>query len=387
HVDRAQFDVRLGVLATMGAYCGQLDRRWLLSRATETRWGNTGTNRDWLTAAGLWRAAASPARVYGWLRSFRPHVVVSFMKGMAMCALPALAVHGRRRVGWIVREGNNVDAVIDDEMATRAGGGAMRWLVRRAYRSADVVVAISDGVASCVTDSLGVDRQRVRRIYNAVDLELVTRRAAEPRDGLPERFLLAAGRLEHQKGFDVLVRAFSETRARHETQLVILGEGPERRSLEALVRDCGLTGRVSMPGFVDNPWSYMARAQAFVLPSRWEGFGNVVVEAMACGTPVIVTDCDYGPREVVRHGVSGLVVRSEDAGELARSIDLVCEDRPLRGALGARGAERARDFDVRGVVRRYEDVFRIAARSAGRAPYNASCARTVDAPRGSCPSP
>ena len=103
--------------------------------------------------------------------------------------------------------------------------------------------------------------------------------------------------------------------------LVILGEGPERANLERLSRECGIEGRGQLPGFVANPWAYFARARVFVSACRWEGFGNVIVEAMACGAPVVATDCDFGPREIVRHGESGLLMPVENVAARQRSGD------------------------------------------------------------------
>ena len=359
HVDRDTFDLRVGVIAAMGAFIDQVEARWIFHPGGG-RWDKRANNRKWLSPSRMLDATAAPSRVYRMLQTFRPDVVVSFEKMMAFCAIPALAAYGRRNTAWIVREGNNVGAVIDEEVGSGIASGLLRWATGCTYRQADIVVTISDGLAGGLEHDVGIDRERIRRVHNAVDLDLVLRRATEPCPIATERFLLAAGRLVRQKGFDVLIRAFAGTVARGNTKLVILGEGPERPMLESLVRQLGLSGHVILAGFADNPWSYMARATAFVLPSRWEGFGNVVVEAMACGTPVIVTSCDYGPREIVRDGESGLVVGTDDVAALTHAIEMLLLDEDLRTRLAEAGAARARDFDVRRVVRSYEDVFRAA---------------------------
>src|SRR5262249_689719 len=113
-------------------------------------------------------------------------------------------------------------------------------------------------------------------------------------------------------------------------------EGPERGSLEALARELGLGARLAMPGFVENPWAWIGRASVFVLPSRWEGFGSVLVEAMACGTPVVAADCDYGPREILHDGKNGLLVRRDDAMSLAQAIHRILADPALGKDLAAR---------------------------------------------------
>src|SRR6201999_2607913 len=119
-------------------------------------------------------------------------------------------------------------------------------------------------------------------------------------DGPP--IVLAGGRLHRQKGFDVLLRAFAIARGQVACRLVMLGEGADRTALMAQAEQSGLGYDIDMPGFCDNPFALMARAGAFVLSSRWEGFPNALVEAMACGAPVIATDCPSGPHEILQGG-------------------------------------------------------------------------------------
>jgi len=271
----------------------------------------------------------------------------------------SLPLAGRRRLTWVVREGNNTGAMIDSESPTGLLRALQDLAVRIAYRRADRVVAISDGVGAALAHRFGVDPKRVSTIYNAVDVATVRVRAAEETPRLPPQpFIIAAGRLVHQKGFDLLIRAFAARLAERQLSLVIVGEGPERSALEALARAHGVEHRVHLPGFVENPWSYFARAAAFVCSSRWEGFGNVIIEAMACGVPVVATDCDFGPREIVRHGDSGLLVGAATVEALGDAIVSVLDDRQLASRLAEGAGRRARDFDVAHMARAYEQMFR-----------------------------
>jgi glycosyltransferase involved in cell wall biosynthesis len=278
---------------------------------------------------------------------------------MNIAARFSLAFAGRRGLEWVVREGNNTGAMIDDE----SPGGFLRALqnfaVRTAYRRADRVVAISDGVGGALSHRFGIDPNRVSTIYNAVDVATVRARAENKPANLPrEPFIVAAGRLVRQKGFDLLIRAFAASVAERPIALVIVGEGPERAALEELARRHGVQSRVHLPGFVENPWSYFARAAAFVCSSRWEGFGNVIVEAMACGAPVVATDCDFGPREIVRTDDSGLLVPVDNVEALARAILAVVDDRALATRLSDGARRRADDFDMTRMTRAYERMFR-----------------------------
>jgi len=277
---------------------------------------------------------------------------------MNIAARFSLALAGRRHLAWIVREGNNTGAMIDSE-STGVLRALQDFAVRTAYRRADRVVAISDGVGHALTDRFHLDASHVITIPNAVDLVTVRARAGEAVAHLPDGpFIVAAGRLTRQKGFDVLIRAFAEKLSGRRLTLVILGEGPERAPLERLVRALGLDGRVQLPGFAANPWSYFARAAAFVCASRWEGFGNVIIEAMACGTPVVATDCDFGPREIVRHGESGLLVPVDDEDALGEALASLVAQPALATRLADAGRRRAEDFDVAAMARAYERLFR-----------------------------
>jgi glycosyltransferase involved in cell wall biosynthesis len=132
--------------------------------------------------------------------------------------------------------------------------------------------------------------------------------------------VLGAGRLDQQKDFPTLIRAFAAVRSKRAARLVILGEGPERARLESLVEELGIGEHVRLPGFVSNPFSYMARAAVFVLSSAWEGMPGVLIQAMACGAPVVATDCESGPREVLASGKYGRLVPVGDHAALAEAI-------------------------------------------------------------------
>ena len=140
--------------------------------------------------------------------------------------------------------------------------------------------------------------------------------------------ILGVGRLTAQKAFDVLITAFAQVRESQQARLLILGEGEDRPMLEALVKRLGLEQDIALPGFVSNPYSYMAHASLFVLSSRWEGLPTVLVEAMSVGTPVIATDCPSGPREILRDGQYGPLVPVDDPAALARAIQNLLANHP-----------------------------------------------------------
>jgi glycosyltransferase involved in cell wall biosynthesis len=173
---------------------------------------------------------------------------------------------------------------------------------------------------------------------------------------MPEPFLLAAGRLVDQKGFDVLIRAFAQSRARADLHLVIAGEGPLESALRELSVSLGVASRISFPGKVESLPALMERAYAFILSSRYEGFPNVLLEALAVGTPVISTDCPGGPAEILQRGTYGLLVPPEDAAALATAMDTLTTDTQLRARLASTAARAVAPYELGSVLAQWEQV-------------------------------
>ncbi|MDH4079717.1 MAG: glycosyltransferase [Nitrospira sp.] len=227
-----------------------------------------------------------------------------------------------------------------------ARGHLVPWVMRWMYPWADAVVAISQGVADDLARTIGISAEWVKVIYNPVVNDELLAKAQEPidhswfRNDAPP-VVLGVGRLTEAKDFPILIRAFARVRAQRQARLMILGEGGLRPQLEALVRQLGLKDDVALPGFVANAFAYMAHAAVFVFSSRWEGFGNVLVEAMACGTPVVSTDCPSGPREILEDGRWGRLVPVGDVDGLAGAMAATLEETEYPDV-----AARAGEFNV-----------------------------------------
>jgi len=200
------------------------------------------------------------------------------------------------------------------------------------HKLADDVATVSNGAADDLARTLGIEREKIHVIYNpVVTPSLLSAGAAslshpwlEP--GAPP-VVLGVGRLSRQKDFATLVRAFAQVRRTRAARLMILGQGEERDRLEALARELGVADDVALPGFVPNPYAYMSRVAVVVLSSQWEGLPAVLIESLALGTPVVSTDCESGPREILRAGADGPLVPVGDAPRMAEAIATVL-DRP-----------------------------------------------------------
>lgn len=228
-------------------------------------------------------------------------------------------------------------------------------LKRITYPWADEVVTVSDGVAQDIAETTKMSVSEMTTIYNPIYTPEIHEKMSEKvnhpwlsKDDSP--VVLGVGRMTPAKDFPTLLRAVAQLE--EDIRLVILGRGPDKESLKALARDLEIGHRVSFPGFVDNPYAYMAKADVFVLSSAWEGFGNVLVEAMACGTPVVSTDCPGGPAEILEHGQFGPLIPVGDHEAMATAIR-----ETLRNPIDSKALQtRAGDFNIESIIDEYEEV-------------------------------
>jgi len=241
-----------------------------------------------------------------------------------------------------------------------SAAGTIFRMMRRLYPKADRIVAVSQGVADDLIALLNLPTEKVAVIYNPVVTPELFERAQElinhpwfEQNQSP--VILAVGRLSPEKDYPILFKAFSLVRQVRPAKLLILGEGEERANLERLAVELGIQNDVSMPGFVDNPFAFMSKASVFVLSSAWEGFPNVLVEALACGCPVIATDCRSGPREILDNGRYGRLVPVGDHEALAKAI-LDALDNPDSPADRQTRIQRAMEFSVDAAVDKYLKV-------------------------------
>jgi len=288
-----------------------------------------------------------------YLRSKRPSGLIAALDHANIAAIIAHQwVRLPTRLVVSVRNTSSIATRHARQTRARIIPALARWL----YPKADKVVAVSHGVAADAVRFYNLPPEKVAVIYNpVVTPELIARSweavehpwlaAGEP------PIILGVGRLTAQKDFATLIRAFARVRQHDEARLIILGEGEHRPILEQLIGELGLQAWVALPGFVENPYAWMRRAAVFVLSSRWEGLPTVLIEAMACGTPVVATDCPSGPREILEGGKWGKLVPVGDAVGLAEAI---CQT--LKEGSPSDLSIRASDFSLERAVESYLQV-------------------------------
>lgn len=236
----------------------------------------------------------------------------------------------------------------------------LKLLMRATYPSATGVMAVSQGVKEDMCRLGSLPNERVKVIYNPAAIGVCPdRESVEIRERLWgvdfSHHILAVGTLKAQKNYELLIRAFAKLSPNLKAKLIILGEGSLRTQLEILIVELDLQERVSLPGFAADPYPWFRSADLFVLSSSWEGFGNVMVEALECGVPVVSTDCPSGPAEILENGRFGKLVPVGDVEALAVAMAASLHETHDRQAL----MNRAKDFTVERISDQYLDYFEL----------------------------
>jgi len=303
---------------------------------------------------GASRALSALPRLVSYLRENNPSALIS-----AQTHINAIAIIARKlsrvKTNLIVSERN--DLLLATQSNNNFKEKFRPMVVRFLYPYADHIVAVSNGVAKDIARILPGELDRVCVIYNSIDVLEIQQKAQSlvehpwvNQSGIP--FILAVGRLEKQKDYPTLLGAFAILIRNMPARLIILGEGEERADLEKLITSLGISSDVSMPGFIENPYAYMSRANVFVLSSAWEGFPNVLAEALACNVPVVSTDCHSGPAEILDNGRYGSLVPVGDVNGMAQAIISVLHTSFIYSESG----DRVKEFSVERTVQAYLNI-------------------------------
>jgi glycosyltransferase involved in cell wall biosynthesis len=293
------------------------------------------------------------------LRTEKPDIAVG-MGGLTNWGLILAAKAARLNTSVIIGE-HGADALKyrQDRMPSLLIGLLNKFL----YPLADRIVAISEGVREYLVRELKLPDRKIVLIYNPVDTQRIQQLSQEQVDDpwlcdRDKHVVIWVGRIAAVKGLQYLIGAFEKVLKQIDARLIIVGEGSEQSAIENLVARKGLKEKVRFAGFQSNPYRYMSRGSVFAFPSLSEGFGMVLVEAMACGLPVVSADCEAGPNEILQNGKCGILVPVADECAMAKAIVTVLTNHELRDRLTLEALRRVPDFEPAKVVASYEQLFR-----------------------------
>jgi len=305
-------------------------------------------------------AVVTLARYY---RDRRPDIVLTSLYATGLASIAAKMI-SRHKPKVIVGAHNSLraKAAYPDNVKDKF---LLIPLCRLLFPRADGLIAVSSGLALELEQLLKLKKSRIRTIYNpVVTPELAASARCEvshpwldaDRSG-DFKTLISVGRLVEQKGYDVLLEALSIVRKSMDCRLIIVGGGPLQGELQALADSLGLHDFVDLVGWEDNPFRYVARSDLFVLSSRWEGLANVVIEALACGCPVVATDCNYGPEEILEGGKYGGLAAVDSPVDLASKILIALRSDASSPSGDSARISRSLDFTVEAAVDHYSRYF------------------------------
>lgn len=278
--------------------------------------------------------------------STKPDVVISFVTETNILTIISL-----------LQTGIPVIATEHCDPNLMSYGRIWEKLRRFSYPYATKIVSVSKGVDNGF-DWLSTTKRAIiynpfltiENNYNQIDLPIDA--------DSDKKWMISMGRLTYQKGFDILLSAFAQVANNYPNwQLIILGKGEQRPELEKLVEHLSLTDQVILAGVIKNPFPILKKADLFVMASRFEGFPMSHGEAMACGCPIIATDCPSGPREIIRHDIDGILVPTEDVSALAQAMDSLMSNEKKRIRLASRATEVTERFSLENVMDSWEKLF------------------------------
>jgi len=351
------FEVDIVVVNKKGAYLEQVDKRVNIVDLDSPR------------------IIFSLPKLMSYLRYARPGVILALEEYTHIVALLARKFSGID-TKVILRIGNIYSILFKKYKSKR--DKIIPFIAKRIYKWADEIIAVSGGVGYDVQNTFSIPSEKISVINSPKNIDQIISKSQELVDHSwlgddNKKVIISSGRLREQKDFFTLIKAFKLIKENKDIRLIIMGDGGDRQKLQELIDKLNLKEKVELVGFVKNPYSYLAKADIFVLPSLWEGLPNTLLEAMVCGLPVVSTDCLAGPREVLapdsdfRNRMSegiekaefGILVPMKDENNLAKALSILLEDDELRGHYKQKSLERSKDFEASKILEKYKKALGI----------------------------
>ncbi len=290
------------------------------------------------------------------VRNRQPDILVTFTLETTLPVSFFKKYLKRHNIVWLISEDSNTAEATNYHCKNKTLAFIARKFLATAYNKSDYITAVSAPVKVSLNRLYGIANDKINVIHNPIDIVHIKKASTVKLHSKYEyEFILAVGRLVKVKRFDLLIKAFSGVRKNKKLKLLILGEGPERDRLTKIARILGVEDDVVLPGFVANPWAFMKHAKLVILTSKYEGFGNVIVESMAIGCPVISTESG-GPQEIITNGKNGILV-SDDHQEIKTEILRVLNDRAMRETMTDTALVQAENYIPGRICQQFYSLF------------------------------
>jgi glycosyltransferase involved in cell wall biosynthesis len=295
------------------------------------------------------------------LQQEKPELIMAFARNSALIALTTRFRYRIKIPIYCSHRGH-----LSKRIFYKPNGSLFYFLAKLFFKKADFHVAVSNGIRQDVIDHFKVPDSRIATLYNGVDIDFIREQSSEWIENDRIRLLLSdpntfkimnVGRLSAMKGHEILIRAFQKVVEKHPCHLFISGRGEHKEYLQILIRKLGLNDRIDLLEWDRNPFKFAAKCDLFISSSFSEGFPNVLLEAMAIGLPIIATDCEFGPRELLENGNFGILVPIKDEEALTNAILRVLTNDDLRAKLRNKSKERIQEFSAQIMVNKYEKLF------------------------------
>lgn len=346
HLDYSLFNVELILPKKSGSYEAELSR--------EVKVTKVGLPLGRLSSTLMRLTCLFPLSYI--IQKRKPDILFSVMDIHNLIAVQAVK-YARHRPHLVLGIQNSITDLYQNS------GWMGQQILRRIptyYNKADKIVALSHGVADNLLSLSPELADKVTVIYNCGYDDFLMKQLGEQRIDRPNPdipLLVACGRLEPQKGYPYLLKALALVLKEQDCHLWVIGQGREREMLQNMAQQLGISEHIEFLGFKSNPYSYIAAADLFVLSSLHEGFGNVIVEAMVCGTAVVSTDCPHGPNEIIVHNHNGFLTAPADEKQLAEAIISVLKDKALQKQFSQQAEKSATQYHAQQIANEYQDLF------------------------------
>lgn len=295
------------------------------------------------------------------IKKLNPDVVMSTLSPINILCILTKIILRNKKTKYIIRETTIKSISIEQTKDNFLEKKIYKTLIKRLYNYADSIISLSEGAKIDLVANFGIKENKIKVIYNPLNINLIQTKSREKVKDINlnknSKKIVCVGSLVKSKGHRYLIEALRilNFEKNYNIEAYFIGEGKLKEELINEVNLKKLINKVHFLGFKSNPYKYVKNSDIFVLPALWEGFGNVIVEAMACGIPVISSNCESGPKEIIEDNYNGLLIEPQNVNDLVEKIQSLLDDKILYNKISKNALIRANDFDAKKIVKQYEN--------------------------------